>query len=103
MNYRFNEAWTLRLGTAYDKAPVQDLYRTPRLPDDNRVWVATGFQWNVNKRVAVDVGYAHIFVSGDAPSNLPNQDTPTSTPVGPLVGTYNAKVDVIGVQLGLHF
>jgi long-chain fatty acid transport protein len=103
VNYRFNEAWMLRLGTAYDKSPVQDQYRTPRLPDDNRVWAATGFQWNVNKKVAVDAGYAHIFVSGDAPSNLPNQDTPTSTPVGPLVGTYNAKVDVVGVQLSLHF
>ena len=103
VNYRFNEAWTLRLGTAYDKAPVQDQYRTPRLPDANRVWVATGFQWTINKKVALDAGYAHIFINGDAPSVLPNQDTPGSTPVGPLVGSYNAKVDVVGVQLNLHF
>jgi long-chain fatty acid transport protein len=101
-NYRFDESWMLRLGTAYDKAPVEDAYRTPRLPDNDRVWVAAGFQWSITKKALVDVGYAHLFIK-DAPSNLPNQDTPTSTPVGALVGTYNAKVDILGAQISLHF
>ena len=102
-NVKLDEKWTLRLGTAYDKAPVQDLYRTPRLPDDNRVWAAGGFQWRISQKAAVDAGYAHIFVSSDAPSNLKNQETPSSTPVGDLVGVYNAKVDILGVQVTLHF
>jgi long-chain fatty acid transport protein len=102
LNYRFNDAWRLRLGTAYDKAPVQDQYRTPRLPDANRVWAAGGFEWTLGEKARVDVGYSHIFID-KATSNLPNQDTPTSTPVGALVGEYNAKTDILGVQLTLSF
>ena len=103
VNVKMNEKFTLRLGTAYDKAPVQDEFRTPRLPDDTRIWAAGGFQWKLSPKAVVDVGYAHIFVSGDAPSTLPNQETSGSTPSGALVGVYNTKVDVLGAQISLHF
>ncbi len=102
LNFILNKAWTLRVGTAYDKAPAQDEFRTPRLPDNNRVWASAGFQWRLSEKAVVDAGYAHLFIPG-ASSNLPNQDTPTSTPVGALVGDYSAKVDIVGVQLSLHF
>ena len=102
-NVKVNDKFTVRLGTAYDKAPVQDAFRTPRLPDDNRVWVAGGFEWKLSQKAIVDVGYAHIFVSSDSPSSLPNQETSGSTPTGNLVGVYNTKVDVLGAQLSLHF
>jgi long-chain fatty acid transport protein len=102
VNYRFNDTWRLRLGTAYDKAPVQDQYRTPRLPDANRVWAAGGFEWTLSQKARVDVGYSHIFISKGT-SDLPNQETSTSTPLGDLVGEYNAKTDILGVQLTLSF
>jgi long-chain fatty acid transport protein len=101
-NVKLNETWTLRLGTAYDKAPVQDEFRTPRLPDNERIWAAGGFEWKLSEKARIDVGYAHIFID-DAPSDLPNQATSTSTPVGNLVGTYQAKVDIAGAQLTLSF
>jgi long-chain fatty acid transport protein len=103
LNFKMNDSWTLRLGTAYDKAPVQDAYRTPRLPDANRIWAAGGFQFKITEKAVVDLGYAHIFIKGNAPSTLPNQETATSTPVGDLYGGYDAKVDILGVQLSLHF
>ena len=102
VNVKLNNQWTLRLGTAYDKAPVQDQYRTPRLPDNNRVWASGGFQWKLTQKFIVDVGYAHLFVK-DAPSSLPNQETSTSTPIGALVGAYTEKVDIVGAQISLHF
>ncbi len=101
-SYRVNDAFTFRVGGAYDKAPVSDEFRTPRLPDANRFWVATGGQWRYNDKVHVDAGYAHIFVS-EATSNLPNQATPTSTPQGALVGTYGMSVNILGVQVVLAF
>ncbi len=101
-SWKWNDAWTLRVGTAYDKAPVQDEFRTPRLPDANRFWVATGAQWRYNEKIHVDAGYAHIFVS-EATSNLPNQATATSTPQGNLVGTYSMSVNIIGVQATIAF
>ncbi len=102
-NVKVNDKFTVRLGTAYDKAPVQDEFRTPRLPDDDRIWAAGGFEWKLSQKATLDVGYAHIFVSADSPSNLANQETPSSTPAGNLVGVYNTKVDVLGVQITLHF
>ncbi len=101
-NVKLNPEWTLRLGTAFDKSPVQDELRTPRLPDKNRVWAAAGFQWKLRDRARVDVGYAHLFIK-DATSDLPNQATSTSAPQGALVGVYNEKVDILGVQLSLQF
>ena len=103
VNVKLNEKVKLRLGTAYDKAPVQDAFRTPRLPDDNRVWTAGGFEWKLTEKAIVDVGYAHIFVSSDSPSSLANQETAGSTPAGNLVGVYNTKVDILGAQISLHF
>jgi long-chain fatty acid transport protein len=102
VNVKLNEKWKLRLGTAYDTAPVLDEFRTPRLPDTDRIWAAGGFEWILNQKARVDVGYAHLFID-DASSNLPNQATSTSTPSGDLKGAYKAKVDIVGVQLTLQF
>lgn len=101
-NVELNDRWTLRLGTAYDKAPVQDEFRTPRLPDNERIWAAGGFEWKLSQKARVDVGYAHIFIDG-SPSDLPNQATADSTPVGNLVGDYSGKTDILGAQLTLSF
>jgi long-chain fatty acid transport protein len=101
-NYLLNGDWTLRLGTAYDKAPVQDRYRTPRLPDNGRIWAAGGFQYKLGKKAAIDLGYAHLFID-DASSSLPNQDSPTSTPSGNLIGSYSAGVNIISLQLKYSF
>jgi long-chain fatty acid transport protein len=101
-NVKLNDAWTLRLGTAYDKAPVQDEFRTPRLPDSDRIWTAGGFEWKLSQKARVDVGYAHIFIDKST-SDLPNQATSTSTPAGNLVGNYSGKTDILGAQLTLSF
>jgi long-chain fatty acid transport protein len=101
LNYRMNDAWRLRLGTAYDKAPVGDEFRTPRLPDSDRIWAAGGFEWTISEKARVDVGYAHIFID-EATSDLENISA-TGTPVGALVGDYNSKTDIVGAQLTLSF
>ena len=37
--YKLNEAWKLRAGLAYDQSPVDDAFRTPRIPDEDRTWL----------------------------------------------------------------
>jgi long-chain fatty acid transport protein len=101
-NIDLNDKWMLRLGSAYDKAPVQDEFRTPRLPDQDRVWAAGGVQWKISDKGAVDLGYAHLFVK-EASSNLPNQAEAGAAPKGDLVGTYNANVDIVSLQLRFGF
>jgi long-chain fatty acid transport protein len=103
-NYRLNDQWKLRFGTAYDKTPVQDAFRSPRLPDADRIWLAIGAQWQFSKQGAVDFGYAHEFVD-DASSNLriPPPPAPAGLPGGRLVGTYKADVNIFGIQLKYSF
>jgi long-chain fatty acid transport protein len=97
LNYKLSYAWKLRLGTAYDKTPVQDAYRTPRLPDNDRVWAAGGLEWKLNERNRIDVGYAHLFID-DAPSNLIDDFLS-----GSLVGAYTSDVNILGLQYTLSF
>jgi len=102
VNYQASERFKLRFGTAFDQAPVQDAFRTPRLPDQDRAWAAAGFQYKLGKNGAVDFGYAHLFIK-DASSDRLNQETSISAPSGPLVGSYKSKVDIVSVQYRLSF
>src|SRR5262249_34868621 len=67
--YNQNEQWTLRAGLAWDESPVQDDVRTVRLPDNDRYWVSVGARWKPLDPLAVDVGYAHLFLK-DTDINL---------------------------------
>jgi long-chain fatty acid transport protein len=102
LSYRVDDHWLGRVGTAYDKAPVRDAFRTPRLPDNDRVWAAVGLQRRLGKSGAFDLGYAHVFVR-DGASDRPNQDTATSVPAGALLGTYAARVNILSAQVRWSF
>jgi long-chain fatty acid transport protein len=94
-NYHKNEKVTWRFGVAFDETPVPDAFRTPRIPDEDRTWIAIGGQYRLSRQGAIDVGYAHLFVK-DASLNSPATGT---APASPLVtGDYDASVDMLSVQ-----
>jgi long-chain fatty acid transport protein len=101
VNVKLNEAWKLRLGTAYDKTPVQDAFRTPRLPDNDRIWAAGGFEWRLNEKNRFDFGYAYLFID-DAPSELVATNAEELLK-GSLVGTYSSNVQILSLQYTLAF
>jgi long-chain fatty acid transport protein len=101
-NYQLTPQWKLRGGFAFDKTPVQDAFRTPRLPDEDRTWLATGAQWAFAPYAALDFGLAYLFIK-DASSRLVNQETATSIPRGSLVGHYEANGWILGAQLRWSF
>jgi long-chain fatty acid transport protein len=94
--YRYNENWTSRFGVALDQSPVSDAYRTARIPDQDRTWFSFGGQYKPTKSSALDVGYAHLFVS----SASINQSVAGA---GKLVGTYASSIDIISLQFGQTF
>ncbi|WP_243337557.1 OmpP1/FadL family transporter [Anaeromyxobacter soli] len=106
-NYQATQMLKVRLGTAFDKTPVQDEFRTPRLPDEDRWWAAAGLQWAFSRQAAIDVGGAYLFIK-EASSNLPNVDPrpPTGfqpSPRGALVGSYDASVWIASAQARYSF
>ncbi|MEX2241322.1 MAG: outer membrane protein transport protein [Burkholderiales bacterium] len=95
-NYKWNEQVKLRFGLAFDETPTNDATRTPRLPDQDRTWVAFGVQYRASKSGVLEVGYAHEFVR-DASVNT------TVTGAGALVGKFDNKADIISVQYSHSF
>lgn len=93
--WHMSEKWSLRGGVAYDEAPVSDLYRTPRIPDGARTWVAVGGQYRLSERSVLDFGYAHLFVNDPG---LRSADNGTA-----LNGEYDSQVDILSAQLTLNF
>ncbi|MDB5902686.1 MAG: rane protein involved in aromatic hydrocarbon degradation [Betaproteobacteria bacterium] len=104
-NYHHNDMWTLRFGVAYDQSPVPDADRTPRIPDQDRFWLALGAQYRVSKQLAVDFGYAHLFVKDASVDLCRSAAQPgCGTARNNLVGNYNSnKVDIISAQVRYAF
>jgi len=88
--WHMSDKLSLRGGVAYDEAPVSDIYRTPRIPDGARTWIAFGGQYRLSKQSALDFGYAHLFVN--APG-LRSSDNGTT-----LNGEYDSQVDILSAQ-----
>ena len=96
VNYALSSAWELRAGVAYDPSPVDDTYRSPRIPDNNRTWLAIGASFKASDSISFDIGYAHLFVDDS------NIDLSGSTS-GNLRGKIDSDVDVVGLQLTWKF
>lgn len=96
-NYRYDERWKLRGGIAYDPTPVKDEFLTPRIPDDDRIWLAIGAQYKPSKQAAWDFGYAHLFVKD---TSINKSEPPLG---GRLVGDYENSVDILSVQYRQEF
>ena len=107
-NYHHNSQWTFRFGTAYDQTPVPDSDRTPRVPDEDRTWIAFGAQYRWSKQLAIDMGYAHVFMK-NASVNLCNAAQAAANPAAcagknNLVGVYDElKVDIFSAQMRYAF
>jgi long-chain fatty acid transport protein len=94
-NYKLNPQTKLRVGAALDKTPTNDVDRTPRLPDQDRTWLAFGVQYKPSKTGILDVGYAHEFIKDARVS--------TVTAAGTLNGTFKNKADIFSIQYSQSF
>ncbi len=96
--YRPNRTWTFRGGLAYDETPIDKASdRTPRIPGNDRTWVAVGLGYRISENLSLDVGYAHLFVRDtkiDALDHSTNHQ---------LVGSYDSSVDILSGQLTMNF
>lgn len=96
-NFRLNSAWLLRAGYAFDEEPIPDAQaRTPRIPGNDRRWLALGASYTHNRDITIDVGYAHLFVR-DTDINH------TSASAGSITGDFDNSVDIVSAQLVWNF
>lgn len=97
LDYKYNNQWTFRAGLALDETPVQDDFRTARLPDADRNWISFGATWDVSESMAINMGYAHLFLD----DSIPYEET---APTGAYItGTYEADADIVGIGMSYVF
>ena len=104
--YRHNPTWLFRAGVAYDETPVpDDSLRTPRVPDNDRVWLSFGVNYRYSETITFDFGYAHLFVD-DPELDTDDAFDPTTgqtSGVHKLEGDYDAAVDIFSAQVNWKF
>jgi len=99
--YNPNESLALRAGVAYDVEAIPDAeHRTPRIPGDDRTWVAVGAGYRLTDRLTFDLAYAHLFVADPKINKNPVGEDALR---GGLKGKYDASVDIVSVQLAYNF
>jgi len=101
LTYKPSSVLTLKTGTAYDRSAVSSKkYRTPRIPDGDRIWVALGGGYKVSDKVSFDLGYAHLFINNPEISKTPTAEDAIR---GGLKGHFDAYIDIISAQLSIIF
>lgn len=94
--------WTFRAGTAYDSSAVADKrYRTPRIPDGDRIWAALGIGYKFSNMFKADIAYAHLFIND--PEISLSAANPENAIKGGLKGYYDAHINIVSASLTLTF
>jgi long-chain fatty acid transport protein len=100
-NYQWNSDFTLKLGVAYDKSPVEDVWRTVTLPDNDRTWFAIGGKYRMSKQATLDFGYAYLHIKDPPISQLRGL---AAAPLrGNVVGSYDSNVNIVSAQFTYAF
>jgi long-chain fatty acid transport protein len=94
--YDLNDALTLRAGLGYEKSPVPDATRTPRLPDNDRLWLSAGGSYQITDSMRASLAFTHIRVD-DAPIALAAVPPP-GVPV-PLTATFKGYTNIVSFAL----
>lgn len=95
LNHHMSDKLTLRFGLAFDETPVPDAFRTARVPDEDRTWIAFGARYRLSANSMIDLGYAHLFVKEASLSETVSGVT--------LTGSYDSSVDILSAQLTHSF
>ena len=106
VNYRHDARWLFRGGLAYDQSPVQDAFRTVRLPDSAKTWLAGGARCQINPQLWVDVGVAYLWVRSAPIDDIGSSNLglpPSAVTSGRVNGSYDNRTVIISGQLTYAF
>ena len=96
-SYKYNDMMKLRAGVAYDESPIPDsAFRTPRVPDSDRIWLSLGLNYKLSPTSSIDVAYTYIYFK-DSKQNKVN-DTSTAPLQDTLKGDYDNYANILSAQ-----
>lgn len=115
LEYDYDDTWDFRVGFKYDESPVEDEFRNPKTPDEDRYWVTAGFTYTVNECISIDFAYTHIFIKEaivDIDTNEPilipgggpgGIDVFLGGTEGRVNGKFESSVDIISAGCTIKF
>ena len=102
LKYQYSDRWIFRTGIAHDETPIDDDYRTSRIPGDDRTWLSFGASYSPNTSLTIDIGYSHLWVD-KAKIEEEFNIIPGDPKEGTLKGEFDADVDILSVQATWKF
>lgn len=100
-SYQIDDQWKLRLGLAYDKSAVGDEYRTPRIPDADRLWYSVGLEYQYNEQLTFNLGYTYIHAD-KSKVNL-RGDHLGDASRGAMYAEYSNRINIFAFSLNYNF
>jgi len=91
-----SEKWLFMFGGSYVTSAVDDADRTPDLPVDEQVRLATGFEYAASDRWTLGANYTYLWLG----NNDINQSIPT---VGTIDGDYDTSAHIFGLYASMSF
>lgn len=103
--YKAMENLTLRGGIAFEKSPITDAVRTPRLPDNDRWWYSVGASYKPSdmKGVTLDVGYSYINVKSTPITITAASGNPWLNATGPFTGNATSFIHILSFGVSYHW
>ncbi len=104
-NYRYDDRIVLRAGVAFDQSPVNNVDRGPRLPDEDRTWLAVGARYKYSSALNFDVGAAYIFIKDPSINSVGGVlgGPPSIAATGLINGDYSSNVVIVSGQMNYRW
>lgn len=100
--YKVDPQLTLRAGIAFEKSPITDVVRTPRLPDNDRMWYSVGASYKpaAFQGLTFDLGYSFIDVKNTPINISAASGNPWFSPaLGTYIGSVSSNIHILSVAM----
>jgi long-chain fatty acid transport protein len=94
--FQQNDRWTWRAGGAYEMVPVPDATRSPRLPEENHVWMSAGGTRRLSPSTTIDFSLSNLRTKA-APMSLADPNA------GALLADVTWRLNVLAVSWNKSF
>jgi len=97
--YQWNQQLAVRGGIGFEKSPITDGVRTPRLPDNDRTWLSVGATYQWTQKLSFDFAYSHLFVKATPINISAASGNPWFSSGITYIGDVSSHVDIVSVAL----
>jgi len=92
-HYKLNDQWMLRGSIKYEPTPTQSAFRDVSFPDGPKLGFNIGTRYQMNRKIAFDVIYGHVFVKTVHINGI------NPVTFATVSGHQHTSIDLLGAQV----